>query len=123
MKGSTAAHTALCRAILAELGAMPGVVLGSNPSGRSIRYDERTAERRVIQYGWPSAAGGPDLLAVVAPHGRLVAIEVKSGDAEPTKEQRACHAALRAVGVEVHVVRSLDEARAALALAAKESAA
>jgi hypothetical protein len=114
MRGSTSAHTALCRAILAELGAMPGVVLGSNPSGRSFLVDERTGEKRVVQYGWPSAAGGPDLLAVVAPRGRMVALECKTGAAVATKEQRACHAALRAVGVEVHVVRSVNEAREAL---------
>jgi hypothetical protein len=38
--------------------------------------------------------------------------------ATTTKEQRACHAALRAVGVVVAVVRSVEDARAALAEAA-----
>jgi hypothetical protein len=66
-----------------------------------------------VPYGWPTK-GGPDILAVVAPLGRLVALECKTGDAVATKEQRACHAALRAVGVVVHVVRSVDDARAAL---------
>ena len=55
--------------------------------------------------------GRSRFLAVVAPEGRLVALECKTGGATTTKEQRACHAALRAVGVAVHVVRSVDEAR------------
>ena len=114
MKGSSAAHTALCRAILGELGALPGVVIGLNPSGRAKYASERTGRAFVVPYGWPTAEGGPDLLAVVAPHGRLVGLEVKTGDATTTKEQQACHEALRAVGVAVRVVRSVDEARTAL---------
>ncbi|HEY3818384.1 MAG TPA: hypothetical protein VGL81_14500 [Polyangiaceae bacterium] len=114
MKGSTAAHTALVHAILAELGAMPGVVLGANASGRAT-YTSESGKRFRVPYGWPDpTGGGPDILAAVAPLGRLCALEVKTGDATTTKEQRACHAALRAVGVAVHVVRSVDEARAAL---------
>lgn len=113
--GSTSAHTALCREILAELGSMPGIVLGSNPSGMSLLVDRRTGDKRGVQYGWPSHAGGPDLLAVVAPHGRMVALECKTGNATTSPEQKACHAALRAVGVSVHVVRSVEDARRALA--------
>ncbi len=113
MKGSSAAHTALVRAILADLGALPGVVIGANASGRAAYVSEKTGRRFHVPYGW-LAPGGPDLLAVVAPLGRLVAFEVKTGDATATKGQRACHAALRAVGVVVAVVRSVDEARAAL---------
>jgi hypothetical protein len=54
--------------------------------------------------------------AFVAPHGRLVALEVKSGNATTSSAQRACHDALRAVGVAVHVVLSVEEARSALAI-------
>lgn len=111
---TSADHTALVRAILTECGALPGVVLGANASGRAVYMSEKTGRRFRVPYGWPTK-GGPDLLAVVAPLGRLIAFEVKTGKARPTKEQRECHAALRAVGVEVHVVRTVDEARAALA--------
>jgi hypothetical protein len=75
---------------------------------------ERTGKRFAVPYGWPMK-GGPDILAVVAPLGRLVAMECKTGDATPTKEQRACHAALRAAGAVVAVVRSVEDARRALA--------
>jgi hypothetical protein len=112
VKGSSAAHTALVRAILAQLGAMSGVVLGTNPSGRAVFMGE-DGKRRWLPFGWP-APGGPDILAAVAPHGRLVALEVKTGEARLSAEQRACHEALRAVGVAVHVVRSVDDARASL---------
>ncbi len=113
MNGSSAAHSALVHDILAELGALPGVVIGANASGLAKYASERTGKDFCVPYGWPMK-GGPDLLAVVAPQGRLVALECKTGGATATKEQRACHAALRAVGVAVHVVRSVDEARAAI---------
>ncbi len=115
MKGSSAAHTKLVHEVLAELGALPGVVIGANPSGRARYVSERTGVTFFVPYGWPMI-GGPDILTALAPHGRLVAFEVKTGGATPTKEQRACHAALRAVGVEVFIVHSVDEARHAIAL-------
>jgi hypothetical protein len=113
-KGSSAAHSALVNAVLAAIGALPGVIAGANASGRAKYVSERTGRTYVVPYGW-MAPGGPDILAVVAPLGRLVAMECKTGDATTTTEQRACHTALRRVGVAVHVVRSVDDARRALA--------
>jgi hypothetical protein len=112
VKGSNAAHTALVNAILAECGTMPGVVIGANASGRAA-YVSEDGRRWRVPYGWLSP-GGPDLLAAVAPHGRMVALEAKSGEARTTAAQRACHEALRAVGVVVHVVRTVAEARLAI---------
>jgi hypothetical protein len=88
---------------------MPGVVIGINASGRAA-YMSNAGRRFVVPYGWP-AAGGPDLLAAVAPLGRLVGLECKTGSATATPEQRRCHEALRRVGVVVSVVRSVEEAR------------
>ncbi len=120
-KGSAAEHAALVNAILAECGAMPGVVLGANASGRAM-YTSDTGRSFWVPYGWPDpAGGGPDIIAAVIP-GRMVCLEVKSGEATTTKAQRACHAALRAVGVAVHVVRSVEEAREALTAVVKDSA-
>ncbi len=111
---SSADHSALVNAILADCGSLPGVVIGANASGRAV-YMSATGRRFRVPYGWPHAkGGGPDLLAVVAPLGRMVALECKTGEATTTKAQRECHAALRAVGVAVHVVRSVEQARAAL---------
>jgi hypothetical protein len=103
------AHTALVRGILADLGARPGVVIGANACGLA-KYVSEHGKAFAVPYGWP-APGGPDILAVVAPLGRLVALECKTGKATTTKAQRAIHAALRAVGVTVDVVRSREEAR------------
>jgi hypothetical protein len=115
---TAAAHAKLVHGILAECGSLPGVVLGANASGRAS-YMSAGGRRYRVPYGWPdSNGGGPDILAAVAPLGRLVALEVKTGKARATRRQRACHAALRAVGVAVHVVRSVEEARRALAVAA-----
>lgn len=100
------------RTILAELGALPGIVIGANASGRAL-YTSEQGKRFHVPYGW-LAPGGPDVLAVVAPRGRLVALECKTGGAETTAEQRAVHEALRAVGVTVAVVRCVEEARQAL---------
>jgi hypothetical protein len=120
-KGSAAAHAALVNAILAACGAMPGVVIGANAVGRATYVNELTGRSYVVPYGF-LGKGAPDLFALVAPHGRAIALEAKTGSATPTKEQRACHAALRAVGVEVHVVRSVDEARTAIEVATRFSA-
>lgn len=112
MKGSSAAHSALVNAILVALGALPGVVIGVNASGRAKYVSER-GRVHVVPYGL-LAPGGPDIVAFVAPLGRAVCFEAKTGKARLTRDQRAVHAALRAVGVAVHVVRSVDDARAAL---------
>lgn len=115
----SAAHARLVNAILADLGALPGVVIGANASGRA-KYMTESGRTFVVPYGWLSP-GGPDVLCVIAPLGRLVAFEAKTGKAKLSKEQRAVHAALEAVGVAVHVVRSVEEARAALEFAKKSS--
>jgi len=113
MSTGNAAHTQLVHDVLAACGSMPGVVIGPNASGLARYVSETTGKRFAVPYGWPTR-GGPDLLAAVAPLGRLVALECKTGNARPTADQRRCHEALRAVGVAVHVVRSVEDAQAAL---------
>ena len=43
MKGSSAAHTKLVHDILAELGALPGVVIGANASGARPNSPRKTS--------------------------------------------------------------------------------
>jgi hypothetical protein len=117
VKGSSADHTALVRAVLLDLGSLPGVIIGANASGRARYMSERTGKSHVVPYGW-LAPGSPDILAAIAPLGRLLALECKTGSATLSKDQHAVHAALRAVGVVVEVVRSVQDARAAIARAA-----
>jgi hypothetical protein len=105
----TAAHTALVRQVLAAIGSLPGVIAGDNPCGLA-KYPRRDDPTKVfaVPYGWPVSEGSPDIL--VAVYGRLVALEVKTSAAKPTPEQLRCHEALRAVGVVVVVVRSVNDA-------------
>jgi hypothetical protein len=45
MKGSSAAHTALVKDVLAGIGSLPGVVAGANTSAQARYVSERTDER------------------------------------------------------------------------------
>lgn len=112
---SAAEHRTLIRLILLEIGAMPGVIIGGNPTGHAVYVDPSSGNQRHVPYGWPSADGGPDILAVVAPFGRMLAIECKTGTGRATREQLAVHAALRACGVHVIVARCVNDAKEALA--------
>jgi hypothetical protein len=105
----SAAHTALVNKILADIGALRGVVVGINPSGLA-KYMAASGKTFAVPYGWPDPnGGGPDVLACVC--GKFVALECRTGNAATTKEQRACIEALRAAGAIVAVVRSVEEAR------------
>lgn len=115
-KGSSATHSRLVRDVLEAIGSLPGVIAAPNPCGVA-HYVSRSGRAFRVTYGFPGGSGGPDVLAVVAPQGRLIGLEAKTGNARTTADQRRCHAALRAVGVEVRVVRSVDEARAAIVAA------
>lgn len=108
--GSSSAHTALVRQILARFGAMPGLLLGANPCGVASYLAETGTEFRV-SYGWPGP-GGPDVLGVG--RGRFFGLECKTGKAVRSKEQRACAEALEAAGIHVYVVRSIDDAKSAI---------
>lgn len=118
----SAAHTALVRSILAAIGAEPDVLVSMNESGRA-RYMGRDGSEWFVPYGYPTAEGGPDLLILLAPRGRLVGLEVKTGSGVTTSAQRAAHEAMRRFGALVYVVRSVDDARRALEDARRRSAA
>lgn len=101
----SAAHHALKREILRDLGSEPDVRLFENPRG----YDERAK----ATYGL--AVGAGDLIGLMKPSGRFLALEVKTGTARPTKEQQNFLDMVNAFGGVGRVVRSVAEARAALA--------
>lgn len=108
---SAAEHAALVRDILAELGSLRGVIMGANPCGIAHYINDDTGDEYHVPYGWP-APGGPDIIVLAL--GRLIGLEVKTGKARLTREQRACHMALRAAGGHAFVVRSLEDARKAI---------
>lgn len=58
--------------------------------------------------------GSTDLIGILAPSGRLVALEAKTGDAVPTREQRMFMELIRKRGGFSAVFHSVQEAKAAL---------
>lgn len=102
-------------AVREALGLEPGVVLWRNNVGQATEFNPRTHETRVVRYGL--CVGSADLVGVLAPGGRLFCLECKAPGEHPTAEQRTWAQLVRSLGGFVAVVRSADEARAALARA------
>lgn len=105
------AHTALVQAIRLELGNEADLVLWpmqpggvSDATGRPIRTGPR---------------GMADLCGILAPAGRWVCLEVKTGRARQSQHQVQWAALVRAHGGFYAVVRSVDDAAACLAAARK----
>ncbi len=97
-------------AIRLELGLDPRVVLWRNTQGF---YKEAG---RSISYG-VGGPGGADLLGILRPSGRFVALEVKQASGRVSPEQEKFLELVRRSGGFGAVVRSVDEARAAIARA------
>jgi hypothetical protein len=98
-------------AIREALGLEPGVCLWRNQVGQYT--EERGGRKRVIRTGL--AVGSADLVGIV--DGRFFALETKSPTGRPTAEQSRWLQLVRNMGGFACVVRSADEARAALARA------
>lgn len=67
----------------------------------------KTASGGFIRFG---EKGQPDILGVIAPSGRLVALEVKTEKGKTSPAQDAWLSEARALGAVVGVVRGIDEA-------------
>lgn len=107
----TTLETEIQRRIEAEIGAEPDVLLLRNSVG-AARYATDDGKEFVVPYGL--GKGSPDLVFILAPTGRMGGLEVKCPGEEPTEEQLKCHAQWRRFGAFVAVVRSPQDARAAL---------
>lgn len=94
-KGSTQAHSALCRTIVEYLQVRRAWVF------------------RVLG-GVGQRPGVPDILACLPPSGRLVAIDAKTGRARLSARQEGQKEALEAAGAIFVVARSLDDVEEAL---------
>jgi hypothetical protein len=73
---------------------------------------------RRVTYGL--ALGSSDLIGLLAPRGRFVALEVKTPDGRLTEHQARFLERVRQHGGIAAVVRSVDEARATIAQARQE---
>ena len=100
-------ETPILQAVRKALASTGLVMLFRN----SVGYDDV----RRIRYGF--GKGSPDLCGILKPSGRFVGFEVKTPIGRLTADQKLWHAAARAVGGFVAVVRSADEAMAALSRA------
>lgn len=99
-------------AIRVRLGKEPDLMLMRNANGNPV-----TAAGNQAHYGLPK--GSSDLVGILAPSGRYIALEVKSAIGKLRPEQVSHLAAVRRFGGFACVVRSVDDAIAALERARK----
>lgn len=120
------------RQVLLACGHTPGVALLRNEVGQgfygAVRPQIDEALRRAghhaaaeivagilmrnrVVYGL--GVGSPDLVAIA--RGHFLGLELKSDEGAVRPEQRAWHAAAERAGARIEVVRSVDDARAAIA--------
>jgi hypothetical protein len=92
------------------LRAVPGLVLWRNNVGVSVR--RAPSGTHTTRYGL--VPGASDLIGILAPSGRFVALEVKTPRGRVSPEQRMFLDLVRSRGGIAAVVRSVDEARRAL---------
>ena len=102
-------EAALQRAVLTQFGALPALRLFRNSVG--IARDTTTGQH--VRFGL--AVGSSDLIAIVAPHGRFLAAELKSARGTATPAQLAFLATVRRNGGVSGLVRSPADFAALLA--------
>jgi len=100
--------------ILIALGCEPDLDIERRTVGKTDEFDAKSATLRHIKYG---TIGEADLQGTLGPNGRLFALEIKSETGRVRKEQKMWATRKRALGAFVAVVRSVEEAKAALARA------
>lgn len=108
---STEDHTILINETRLDLGTEPGLTLWLNA-------------RVTYVHGQPRAkpglgTGSTDIIGILAPQGRLIALEGKTGNAVPTKEQKMFMELIRKRGGFACVFHTKEEAREAIARARK----
>jgi len=103
---STQEHTVLVTATRIELGREPDFTLW--PNSKVTYVDGQPRAKPGL------CKGASDLIGVLAPNGRIVALEAKTGGATTTKEQKMFLELIRKRGGFAAVFHSVEEARAAL---------
>jgi VRR-NUC domain len=100
-------ESALVASIRLALGRDSRVVLWRNNTGSALQ-DFGSGGMRPLKYGL--CVGSSDLIGIVAPHGRLIALEVKTASGRVTREQQQFLTLVERMGGVARVVRSVDEA-------------
>jgi hypothetical protein len=106
----------IVQAILADLGALHGLILWRNPVHKLETWDPESAKVLFLRAGL--AIGSADLIGCL--NGRFVALEVKKPKTgRESDEQTAWLASVRRVKGFAATVRTVEEARAAIDRARK----
>lgn len=112
-EGPPADESALMDAIRLALGQRDDLVLWRNNVGLTEYWDGKSVS--VVKYGL--ANGSADFVGVLMPAGRFVALEVKTPTGRATAEQLQWLALVRRFGGFACIVRSVEDAHAAVARA------
>lgn len=102
----TAQHKLIVNEIRKRLGREQDFTLWENSKVQIVKGEPRAMPGLTT--------GASDLLGILAPHGRLVALEVKTGKAVATEEQRMFMDLVRSRGGFACIVHTPEEAVAAL---------
>ena len=100
-------------AIRLELGKVPDLVLWRNNVGIAEHWNGKSVD--IVKYGL--APGSSDLIGLLGPRGRWIALEVKSETGVASPEQMKFLRLVQRMGGFACIVRSVDEAVKALARA------
>lgn len=100
----SAAHSNLLNSILLALGRHSDVLIWKTQNGTFRAMDNPS---RIVKTGNP---GSSDIFAVVAPSGRFVSIEVKTGSGVQSDAQKCWQASVERRGGIYGVVRSIEDA-------------
>ena len=111
-------ESALVASIRLALGRDSRVVLWRNNAGSALQ-DFGAGGMRPLRYGL--CVGSSDLIGIVAPHGRLIALEVKTASGRVTREQQQFLNLVEKMGGVARVVRSVDDAVRAVDAASEAS--
>jgi transcriptional regulator with XRE-family HTH domain len=104
-KGSSEAHTKLVHEIWVAVNSEPDVSIWKLTQGAARPGH---GNGHIMHFGL--VPGAADLVGLVAPHGRLLAIEAKTGAAKPSARQRAWGERVRKLGGVYVLAGSVDDA-------------
>ena len=107
-------ETVIQQQIRLALGGESDLTLWRNSTGMAEHLDQHG---RTFRQRYGLAVGSADLVGILAPTGRMVALEVKTARGRTTPEQDQWLALVRARGGFAAVVRTVADARAAIARA------
>lgn len=97
-----AEHQKLVNDILREYGALPHIRVWKNATGSARSHDGE----RVISFG---LKGSADIMGIISPIGRFLAIEVKTGKAKQNPAQLNFQRMIERMGGVYVVARSLSD--------------